>query len=56
MSFEKSYVLYPKQLFTKSDGSEMEARFTKLIAENQRWTVTTMVACLAAMVALLKII
>jgi hypothetical protein len=55
-SIDERYKLHSEKIATKGDLMELETRLTRLIAENQRWTVTTMVACLTIFAAVIKLL
>ncbi len=52
---DKRYGLHSVQLATKSYLAEVETRLTKLIADSQRWTITSVFAAVRLFAAITKI-
>jgi hypothetical protein len=62
-AIDQRYELHAKQLATRGDLSDlrkdvadMESRLTRLMSDNMRWTITTLIAGMAMMVAVLKLL
>ncbi len=62
-AIDQRYELHAKQLATRGDladvpkdMADMESRLTRLMSENLRWTITTIIAGMAGTVALMKLI
>lgn len=55
-AIDRRYELHARQLATRGDRAEMEARLTRTISDMQRWTVGAVFAGIAGAAAITKLL